>query len=51
MALLDDFPALGLHMGEQTSPSNLGLLGHLLMSAPTARGCDPSVDALSPAGK
>lgn len=34
MALLDD-PALGLHMGEQTSPSNLGLLGHLLMSAPT----------------
>ena len=28
-------PALGLHMGEQTSPSTLGLLGHLLMSAPT----------------
>lgn len=28
-------PALGLHMGEQTSPGTLGLLGHLLMSAPT----------------
>ena len=34
MAVLQD-PALGLHMGEQTSPGNLGLLGHLLMSAPT----------------
>ncbi|MCG8315096.1 MAG: AraC family transcriptional regulator [Pseudomonadales bacterium] len=28
-------PALGLHMGEHTSPSALGLLGHLLISAPT----------------
>ncbi len=28
-------PALGLHMGERTSPSALGLLGHLLISAPT----------------
>lgn len=28
-------PALGLHMGENTSPSALGLLGHLLISAPT----------------
>lgn len=34
MQVLQD-PALGLHMGEQTSPSHLGLLGHLLMSAPT----------------
>lgn len=34
MKVLND-PALGLHMGEQTSPSNLGLLGHLLISAPT----------------
>ena len=33
MAVLED-PALGLHMGEATSPSTLGLLGHLLMSAP-----------------
>lgn len=28
-------PALGLHMGEQAVPGSLGLLGHLLMSAPT----------------
>ncbi|MDX1696343.1 MAG: AraC family transcriptional regulator [Ketobacteraceae bacterium] len=34
MEVLDD-PALGLHMGERTSPSALGLLGHLLISAPT----------------
>lgn len=34
MEVLQD-PALGLHMGERTSPSALGLLGHLLISAPT----------------
>lgn len=28
-------PALGLHLGESTSPSALGLLGHLIISAPT----------------
>lgn len=34
LKVLND-PALGLHMGEQTSPGTIGLLGHLLMSAPT----------------
>ena len=28
-------PALGLHLGERTSPTALGLLGHLIISAPT----------------
>lgn len=32
--MLDD-PALGLHMGEQTSPSSLGVVGHMLMTAAT----------------
>lgn len=32
--MLDD-PALGLHMGEQTNPSSLGVLGHMLMTAAT----------------
>lgn len=40
MALLQD-PALGLHMGEQTLPVTLGLMGHLLLGAPTiAQGID-----------
>ncbi|HVL01706.1 MAG TPA: AraC family transcriptional regulator [Dongiaceae bacterium] len=34
MQVLGD-PALGLHMGEHTSPNTLGLLGYLLLSAPT----------------
>src|SRR3990167_2804592 len=34
MQVLND-PALGLHMGEHTSPNTLGLLGFLLLSAPT----------------
>lgn len=34
MRVLND-PALGLHMGEYASPGTLGLIGHLLMSAPT----------------
>ncbi|OUS26260.1 hypothetical protein A9Q99_18685 [Gammaproteobacteria bacterium 45_16_T64] len=32
--MLED-PALGLHMGEQTNPSMLGVLGHMLMTAAT----------------
>ena len=32
--MLDD-PALGLHMGEQTNPSSLGVLGHMLITAAT----------------
>ena len=28
-------PALGLHMGEQTNPSSLGVLGHMLITAAT----------------
>lgn len=34
MQILQD-PALGLHMGEQTLPVTLGVMGHLLMGAPT----------------
>lgn len=34
MATLQD-PALGLHMGEQTLPVTLGVMGHLLLGAPT----------------
>ena len=34
LKVLND-PALGLHMGEQSAPGTLGLLGHLLMSAST----------------
>lgn len=40
MAVLND-PALGLHMGEQTLPVTLGVMGHLLLGAPTiAQGID-----------
>lgn len=40
MAVLQD-PALGLHMGEQTLPVTLGVMGHLLLGAPTiAQGID-----------
>ena len=34
MQVLND-PALGLHMGEHSSPNTLGLLGFLLLSSPT----------------
>lgn len=34
MQILQD-PALGLHMGEQTLPVTLGVMGHLLLGAPT----------------
>lgn len=40
VAALQD-PALGLHMGEQTLPVTLGVMGHLLLGAPTvAQGID-----------